>query len=815
MKKMIMKTKLQTLLQRKTTTPGFISLIHLLLLISYTSGCNPSVKNEIPDASADSQKEDAWNPDGDMGYGDQHQGDDNLTLDGDQQVDGSGEGDSTPNDGGFDDGDANDGDGQQPPVITHSYDIVVVGAGTGGFGAAIQSARLGMRVAIIEETDWVGGQATAAGVSTMDAPENWGLYLEFIDRVRQHYDDLGKSMDTCYYWNDVSQCFEPSVGRSIMEQMLSEEGIDVYYRMQLDSAKRQTVDGHPRVVSLMTKDQADGRLHDFSAALFVDATEYGDLLPLAGAKYRVGKHTSDNIDPTDCVQDITYTAIIRHYEGALPAGFAIATPPPGYGAIRDVFASIISANGTEWVDANGQPTGDINYPAGWRTFIVYRGTPDSSSAGSYTKDTPDLITKTGVNWSNDYPYTVAALESLDTRRTANCQAKLRTLQFIHYMQTELGKPDWSIAHEEGYDGEYNIEDNECPMIPTELKELEHNMPVVPYIRESRRIIGLHTLTAGEIKRVAKPGGYRSVTNFKTALCLGLHPVDLHNCLSNEDLELDLESMQDWTNAIGPFQIPFESFIPEEVDGLLPAEKNLSVSRLVNGAIRLQPSTMLSGQAVGVLAALAVIRRQQPRQVPPIQVQDKLVDLGQRLTLISYLDVPPGDPNWGDIQIAAVREIMQGDGASSFHPDDNLLRGQAAMVLAKLFSLDLSNPPAEPTFSDVPLSNPFYAAIEAIHSAGISNGCGGSPLRYCPDEYATRDQMTVMLVNALGIDPGTAPTNPLFNDVPPGHWAFAQIQIAASNNLLAGCGDDLFCPSEPMLRKHAAAMCRRTLIYQHP
>jgi NADPH-dependent 2,4-dienoyl-CoA reductase/sulfur reductase-like enzyme len=64
-----------------------------------------------------------------------------------------------------------------------SYDVVVVGAGTGGVAASIQAARQGVHVALLEETDWIGGQMSAAAVSTMDelgklgGPQ--GIYSEF------------------------------------------------------------------------------------------------------------------------------------------------------------------------------------------------------------------------------------------------------------------------------------------------------------------------------------------------------------------------------------------------------------------------------------------------------------------------------------------------------------------------------------------------------------------------------------------------------------------------------------------------------------
>jgi len=716
-------------------------------------------------------------------------------------------------------GDSDAGDSDGTPPITHEYDVVVVGAGTGGIGAALQAARLGVAVALLEETDWVGGQATAAGVSNMDGPQHWGLYQEFIDRVRAHYTALGKSIATCY-WGTQSECFEPSVGRQILEQLLAEEAnLDVYYRMRPVSATSQSVDGHPRVVALTTEHRPDGVLHEFSASVFVDATEYGDLLPLAGARYRVGNGTSDAINPTACVQDITYTTIIRKYPGALPSGFAIADPPPGYdGSVESIFAAVITAGGVEWIDSSGHWTGHAQeYPVGWRTFVLYRGVPDSAGAGSYDINNPDDFTRTGVNWPNDYDYSVAALEDPQVRQAVNCEAKLRTLQFIYYIQEVLGKTEWSVANDEGYDTAYNTEENDCPNIPAELKDIERQMPLIPYVRESRRVIGLHTLVAGEIKRESLPGGTRSATNFPMALAVGIYPVDLHDCRADESLETELESWNDvpavWTK--GPFQIPFESFIPEDVDGLLPAEKNLSVSRLVNGAIRLQPITLLTGQAVGALAALSVLRGVQPRSVPPIRVQDFLVSAGVRLSRLEFSDVPASHPRWAAVQIAATREIMIGNGADTFSVDAVLTRGEAAVVLARLLELDTTNPPAAATFADVPVSHPYFAAIEAIYAADITTGCGGTPPNFCPDDPETRAQAATMLVRGLGLDPATAPTTPLFIDVPSSNWAFAYVQLAVSEGLMSGCSPGLFCPIDGITRGDTAAAARRTLVYLAP
>src|SRR4051812_48960824 len=81
--------------------------------------------------------------------------------------------------------------------LREQYDVVIAGAGTGGFGVAVQAARMGATVLLLEETDWIGGQAMAAGVTSMDEAVNIvrerGLYRDFTDKVVEHYDRLGVS----------------------------------------------------------------------------------------------------------------------------------------------------------------------------------------------------------------------------------------------------------------------------------------------------------------------------------------------------------------------------------------------------------------------------------------------------------------------------------------------------------------------------------------------------------------------------------------------------------------------------------------------
>ena len=102
---------------------------------------------------------------------------------------------------------------------------------------------------------------------------------------------------------------------------------------------------------------------------------------------------------------------------------------------------------------------------------------------------------------------------------------------------------------------------------------------------------------------------------------------------------------------GPFQVPMSILIPADTEGLIAAEKNLSMSRLAGGALRLQPITMMTGQAAGALAAVCVKNGIQPRKVHPIRVQWELLKSDVSLSLCHYSDVPPEHPLNKSVQIS--------------------------------------------------------------------------------------------------------------------------------------------------------------------
>jgi len=156
--------------------------------------------------------------------------------------------------------------------------------------------------------------------------------------------------------------------------------------------------------------------------------------------------------------------------------------------------------------ANFKGTYPVVLPVNFVSHNAYRGLPDSSTPWTYDGNAVNwpYITKCGVNWGNDYPgkygwegkrgLPTGYLENLDLRRKVERDALIKTLHYIYYMQNELGE-NWSVA-----DDEYRhpILPRAAEGLPDEWLEIVRRMPAIPYVRESRRIVGNYTLTSSEL-----------------------------------------------------------------------------------------------------------------------------------------------------------------------------------------------------------------------------------------------------------------------------------------------------------------------------
>lgn len=119
--------------------------------------------------------------------------------------------------------------------------------------------------------------------------------------------------------------------------------------------------------------------------------------------------------------------------------------------------------------------------------------------------------------------------------------------------------------------------------------------------------------------------------------------------------------------------------------------------------------------------------------------------------------------------------------------------------------------ASASFTDIPDPDTALAA-GVLQSMGIVDGVGGG--RYSPDTVLTRAQFCVLMIHTLGMKDlaGAHAYKTLFTDVKPGNWYTGYVNLAYSQNLLAGYGNGKFGPDDPVTYGQAATLLLRILGY---
>ena len=512
-------------------------------------------------------------------------------------------------------------------------DVLVVGGGASGISAGVQSARMGVSTMVVEETPWVGGMLTAAGVSCVDGNYRMqsGIFGEFADSLACRYGGWD-ALKTGWVSNIN---FEPHIGQEILSNIAAACGEHLQVRRETVMESVAKVDGLWKVEFR----NADGKKYIVKADVLIDGTELGDVAKACGVDYKIGMESSSDtgesiapLEPNDVIQDLTCVAILKDYgEGAdmtieKPEGY---DPSAFYNCCANPLSSVPETGQTLWSP---------------EMMITYGRTPN----GKYM-----------INWpisGNDY-YVNSIEMTREERAQAYQKAKDFTLSFIYFIQTELGMKHLGLADDE---------------FPT-----DDRLAFIPYHRESRRIVGESFFT---LDAVADPYGYR-YPYFRAGIAVGDYAVDHHHFRHPDWKTLPYLEFY----PVPSFNVPLGVLIPKQndVENLIVAEKSISVSNLMNGATRLQPVVMQLGQAAGALAALSQIQDRPIKKVSVRSVQNVLLEAG--CYIMPYLDLDKEHQHFKALQKIGATGILRGEGRNVGWANQTWFRADEPLLAEEIYA----------------------------------------------------------------------------------------------------------------------------------
>jgi hypothetical protein len=522
-------------------------------------------------------------------------------------------------------------------------DLLIVGASVGGCACALAACQAGLKVILSEECDWIGGQFTSQATPPDEHGwiEEFGCtrtYREFREKVRQYYREhypltleahANPLLNPGNGW--VSPlCAEPKVFLAVLQEMLAPFVSSGQLTILLNHRAMTAQYDDKKVYSITLQNEAAETL-EVKARYFVDATETGELLPLtqtawvSGAESRLetGEPSAPLLADPHNNQAFSMCFALSYHEGqdhtiAKPqdyefwCDFVPNLNPAWAGPLLRLTG--LSPRTMQPVHYNFQPNKEPNIAfAGLWTYRRIRHL-ENFKPGAFDSDI------TLVNYPQiDYMLGDLLNASFEQQNQYIQAAKNQSLSFLYYLQTELGFKGLRL----------------CPEITGTADGLSKR----PYIRESRRIKALVTITEQQVAAARRPGKILAEC-FHDSVGIGFYRIDLHPSTGGDNY-VDVECL--------PFQIPLGALLPQKMGNLLPACKNIGTTHITNGCYRLHPIEWNIGEVVGNLIAYCMEKSLKPVEVHQNtshlqHFQDHLRANGLELEWPKGLDLKDGDPH---------------------------------------------------------------------------------------------------------------------------------------------------------------------------
>jgi len=517
-------------------------------------------------------------------------------------------------------------------------DVAVIGGGLGGVAAALAVLRRGHRVVLTEQYPWLGGQLTSQGVPPDEHiwVEQFGVtagYRALREGIRRYYRDHYPLTDLARRDLQLNPgrgrvsrlCHEPRVALAVITQLLAPH---------LSSGRLTILQPYVPVAAEVADDVVGSvtlaHVHTdaevvVEAAMVLDATETGDLLPLTGTAYVIGTESRaetgepsapETADP-DNVQSIAWCFAFDHEEGAdhtieRPATYDYwrTYQPSFWGDTMLSFTAPHPRTLTPEVRTlhvnpkltEGAPE-DPRYDAGDSDLWEFRRIAARATfqRGAYESD---IVL---ANWPQ-LDYLGGSIVDNPERERHLAAAKEQSRSFFYWLQTEAPRPDGG----NGWPG---------LRLRGDVLGSDDGFAQAPYIRESRRIRAVRTVVEQDVS--VRVRGHAGPATFDDSVGIGMYRIDLHPSTGGDNY-IDVEC--------APFEIPLGALVPVATKNLLPAAKNIGTTHITNGAYRLHPVEWNVGESAGELATFCLERSILPRDVVSVpelvrQFQTRLVEAG--------------------------------------------------------------------------------------------------------------------------------------------------------------------------------------------